>query len=79
MNGIDVGDLRGGDDGRYIQIALCRSRRPDANRFVGKTDVERVAVGLAVDRNRTDPEFFAGADDAKRDFATVGDEQVFET
>ena len=75
MNGIDIGDLRGRDDGRDIQIALRRSRRPDADRLVGKTDVERVAVRLAVDGNRADPEFFAGADDAKRDFAAVGDEQ----
>jgi hypothetical protein len=37
--------------------------------------MERVAVRFAVDGNRTDPQFFAGTDDAKCDFAAVGDEQ----
>ena len=75
MNGIDIGDFRSRDDGGHIQIALRRSRRPDADGFVGKADVERVAVRLAVDGNRADPQFLAGADDAKCDFAAVGDEQ----
>ncbi len=75
MNGVDIGDFRRGDDGGHIQIAFRRSRRPNADRFIGKTDMERVAVRLAVDRNRTDPQFFAGADHAKCDFAPVGDKQ----
>ncbi len=75
MNGIDVGDFRRRDDGGHIQIALRRSRRADADRLIGKTDVERVAVRFAVDGDGTDPQFFAGADDAKCDFAAIGDEQ----
>jgi hypothetical protein len=36
--------------------------------------VQRVAVDIAVDRGRADAEVVARADDAKRDLATVGDE-----
>src|ERR1700728_806265 len=74
MDGVDVGDFRGADDGGDIQIALSRARRPDADGLVGKANVQRMAVGFAVDSNGADTEFFAGADDAQRDFATIGDE-----
>jgi hypothetical protein len=37
--------------------------------------VERVTVRLAVDGNRTYPQFFTGADNAKSDLASIGDEQ----
>jgi len=36
--------------------------------------VQRVAVDIAVDRNRADAEVMAGADDAKGDLAAIGDE-----
>jgi len=36
--------------------------------------VERVAVDIAVHRDRADAEVVAGADDAERDLAAIGDE-----
>jgi hypothetical protein len=36
--------------------------------------VERVAVDIAIDRGRADAEIVAGADDAERDLAAIGDE-----
>ena len=49
MDGVDVGDLSGGDDGGDVEIAVSGARRTDADGLVGKADVERIAVGLAVD------------------------------
>jgi len=74
MNGVDVGDFGGGDDGRHVEIAVGGPGRTDADGLVGKADVERVAVGLGVDGDRADAEFPAGVDDAECDFATIGDE-----
>jgi hypothetical protein len=36
--------------------------------------VQRVAVDIAVDRGRADAEVVAGANDAERDLAAIGDE-----
>jgi hypothetical protein len=36
--------------------------------------VKRVAVDVAIDRDRSDAEVVAGADDAERDLAAIGDE-----
>ena len=44
MNGINVRDLGGADDGRDIQIALSGGAPADADGFVRKAHVERVAV-----------------------------------
>ena len=43
------------DDRRDIQIALARRRRPDRPRFVGECDMQRVSVGLRINRDRGDP------------------------
>jgi hypothetical protein len=76
MDGVDVGDLGSGDDGGHIEIAVGRARRADADGLVGKADVERVAVGLAVDGDGANAEFPAGVDDAQRDFAAIGNQYL---
>ena len=50
MDRVHVGDFGGADDGGNIQITQRELRRPDADRFVGEADVQRVAVGFAVNR-----------------------------
>ena len=62
------------DDPRGIEVALARRRRADRVRAIGGADVQRVAVDVAVDRDRADAEVVAGADDAERDLAAIGDE-----
>ncbi len=62
------------DDPRRIEIALAWRRRTDRVRGVGGADVQRVAVDVAVDRDRADAQVVAGADDAERDLAAIGDE-----
>jgi hypothetical protein len=77
MDGAGVGDFGGGDDRRHVQVAQCRGRRADADRFVGELDVLGVAVGLGIDGDRLDAHFAAGALDSEGDLATVRDEDFF--
>src|SRR5581483_7826623 len=55
MDRLDVRDLSGADDCRYIEVTLCQLWWTDADCLVGETDRQRVAVGLAIDRNRANP------------------------
>ncbi len=57
VDGVHVSDFRGGDDGGHTEIAVRGTRRADADGFIGKADVERVTVGLAVNSDRADAEF----------------------
>ncbi len=78
MDRVGAGDLRGADDGRHVQIAVGAARRADADVLVGEADVQRVLVGLGVDRHRLDAQLPAREDDAQGDFATVGDQNFLE-
>ena len=78
MNRVDVADFRRADDAIDLQITVGARGRADADRFVGQLHVERIDVRLGVDRQRADAEFLAGANDAERDFAAIGDEDFFE-
>src|SRR5437667_10414377 len=78
MDGVDISDFGRTDDSGDVQVALPKLRRADADGFVGKPDRQRIAVGLAVDRHRADSELFAGADDTKGNFASIGDEYLLE-
>jgi hypothetical protein len=62
------------DDPRGIEVALTRRRWTDRIRGVGGADMQRVAVDIAEDGGRADAEVVAGADDAERDLAAIGDE-----
>ena len=54
MDGVDIGDLGGGDDGGDVEVALGGARRADADGLVGKLDVQAVPVRLAVDGDGAD-------------------------
>ena len=72
MNRVNVGDFGGADHLRNIEIAFGTARRADANGFVGKANVERVAVGFGINGDRGNTKLFARADDPERDFSAVG-------
>ena len=74
MDRLDIGDLGRGNDRGHIQIAVRRPRRPDADGLIGKADVQRITVGLAVHGNRANAEFPARVQYAQRDFATIGNQ-----
>src|SRR3546814_10382492 len=53
-------------------------RRPDADRCVGGAHGHGIGVGGGVHRHRLDPHLAAGAVDAERDLAAVGNEDLVE-
>ncbi len=71
MNGVHVGDFGRADHGGNVEIALRQLRRADADGFVGKTHVQRIAVGFAVDGHGADAQLFAGANDAQGNFSAI--------
>ncbi len=76
MNRVDVSDLSGRDHRGHIQIAVAQPRRTNADCLVGKTDVQRIAIGFAIDRDRANAEFLARIQNAQRDFATIGNQNL---
>ncbi len=77
MDRVRARDFGGRNDRGDVEIALGRRRWPDADRLIGEADVHRVAIGRRMHRDRLDAHFMAGAVDAKRDFAAIGDQQFF--
>ncbi len=66
------------DDPVASQIALRRRRCADVHRLVGLAHVRSARVGVAVHGDRRDAHLAAGADDAQRDLAAVGDQDLLE-
>ena len=78
MHGLGAGLAAGLDDLVDHQIAFGGRRRPDQNGLIGHFDVQRVAVGLGIDRDRLDPHAAGGLDDPAGDLAAIGDQNSFE-
>ena len=78
MHGLGAGLTAGLDDLLDHQIALGRSGRADQHGLVGHLDMEGIAVGLGIDRNRLDPHPARGLDDAAGDLAAIGDQDALE-
>ena len=78
MDRVGMADLGRRDDRRDVEIGFGGRRRADADRLVGEADVHRLGVGGRMDRDRLDPHFVAGAVDAERDLAAIGDEDLFD-
>ena len=74
VNRLGAGRSGGVEDRGDIEVALGRGRRADAVRLVGQPHVQRVAVGLGIDRDRADAQLAAGGGDADGDLAPVGDQ-----
>ncbi|MCD6016863.1 MAG: hypothetical protein K0R41_4691 [Geminicoccaceae bacterium] len=66
------------DDALDPQITLAGGRRPDRQGLVGHAHVQRVGIGLGVDRDRGDAEPPAGPDDPAGDLAPIGDQELLE-
>ena len=71
MDGLNVGDFRGADDRRNVEVAFLEAWRTDADGFVGEFHMQRVTVGLAVDGDRLDAQLLAGANHSQGDFPSV--------
>jgi hypothetical protein len=75
---VGVRDLGGRDDVGDVEVAVRRGRRADADRLVGQADVHGIGIGGGMDRHRLDAHFVAGAVDAQRDLAAIGDEDFLD-
>ena len=78
MHRFGAGLAAGLDDLLHHEVAVGRRRRPDQDGIVGHFDVERVTVGLGIDRDRLDPHAAGGLDDPAGDLAAIGDQNSFE-
>jgi len=78
MHCICAGNDGGADERRDVEIAALQRRWSDAEALVGKLDVERIRVSLGVDRDRSDSEFAASANDAEGDFTPVRNQYLFD-
>lgn len=74
MDRVRTGSFRRLDDRFAVEIGVGGRCGADVVRLVGVLDVARVAVGVAIDRDRLDAELFAGGHHADRDLAPVRDE-----
>ena len=78
MHRLGAGLAAGLDDLLHHEVAFGRRRRPDQDGVIGHFDMERVAVGLGIDRDRLDPHPPGGLDDPAGDLAAIGDQNSFE-
>src|SRR5690606_25233674 len=67
-----IGDFRGADDGRHIEVTEGGIGGANTDRLVGQPHVHQVAVGAGVNGDSLDAQLLAGPEDTKSDLATVG-------
>ena len=79
MDRVGARDLGGGDDSRDVEIAI-RSRGGGPMQIASSASRTCIAsaVGGRMHRDRLDPHFVAGAVDAQRDLAAIGDQELLD-
>src|SRR5436305_2266689 len=78
MDRVGAGDRRRRQDRLDIEIAGARRRRADADRLVGEPHIHCPRVGGRMHRDGLDPQLVAGAMNAQRDLAAIGDQHLLE-
>ena len=78
MHRLRAAFLAGGDDILDHQIALRGRRRPDRDRRIRHLDMQRVAVGVGIDRDRFNAHAPGGLDDPAGDLAAIGNQDALE-
>ena len=78
MDAFRAGCERDFEDALAAQITFGCRRWPDAVRLVGLPHVHGVLVGLGIHGDGADPHTLDGTQDAARDGAAVGDQDLFE-
>ena len=78
MYRLRAGLAAGLDDLVDQQIAFGSGRRSAQNRLIGHFDMQRVTVGLGINRNRLYSHAAGSLDDPAGDLAAVGDQNSFE-
>jgi hypothetical protein len=75
MKGVAAGGHRQVDDTVGVEVARY-GIRADVIGFVGLFEMQTMAVGVGIDRHRSDSHLGAGADDAYCDFAAIGNKYL---
>ncbi len=78
MDRVGAGDGGGRQDGRDVEVAVLGRRRADADALVGQAHMHRLGIGGGVHGDGRDAQLAAGALDAQRDLAAVGDQDLLE-
>src|SRR5690348_964594 len=78
MDGVYVSDFGGTDNLGNIEIAFGAARGADADGFVGKTDMERVAIRFGVHGDRADAQLFARRENAECNLTTISNKDLLE-
>ena len=78
MHGFGARLLAGVDDLLDHEIGFGGGRRADMHGLVGHFDVQRVLVGVGIDRDGLDAHLAGRLDDAAGDFAAVRDQDLLE-
>src|ERR1041384_1357749 len=78
MNRVDVEDLSRADDRGNVQVTLRGRRWSNAGGFVGETDVQRIAIDVAVNGDSLDAHLLARPNNATGDLAAIGDQDFLE-
>jgi hypothetical protein len=76
MNRVDIEDLSGADDGGNVEITLRGRCWSNASGFVGKTNVQRIAIDVTVNSDGLDAHLLASPDNATRDLAAIRDQDL---
>ena len=78
MDCLGPGDGGGGEKCGHVQVAVACRWRADADAFIGQADMHGRGIGGGMHGNGADAHFLAGAVDAQRDLAAVGDQDLGE-
>ena len=78
MDGIDVRDLGGANDARYVQVAVRAPGRANTNCLVRKAYMQRVPVRFREHGNGLDAEFLTRVNNSEGYFSAVSDEYFLE-
>ena len=77
MNRVGVANLSGADDAVDLEIALRTDGWPYTDSLVSELHMKAIDIGLRINGHRLDAKFSAGPNDAKSDFAAIGDQNFF--
>ena len=79
MHGLGAALLRGVDDALDVEITVARPRRAEQHRLVGHRHMQRIAIGLGINRDGAQAHRFCSTDHAASDLAAIGDQQCAKT
>ena len=78
MDGVYIGNFGGADNGGNIQITLRKLWRTYADGFIRKAHGKGIAVGFAVNSDRLNAQFLAGANHPQSNFTAIGYQDFLE-